>query len=259
MSENRKVFKGVLAYYFIMVKKITLGGILSWIFGILFLFAGMGVIAQGSYISGILVVLCSAMIIPYFNKVASEKLNFQISGGIKFALIIVIFVLLGFAMSGSGDFQNSQNSNSDIGDGNSIPKENGISAYSLNEEITIGDFKYTLHGVKSKTQVGESIMGVEEADGIFLIADVTVENIGNEPEYFQDNIFIVDSQGREFEEDIDAKMYYGYDNLFSGMDKLQPGLPKRAEIIFDVPKDTEGKIGIKKSMWSSDFSAYISW
>ena len=102
-------------------------------------------------------------------------------------------------------------------------------------------------------------MGVEKSDGIFLIADITIENINNEPEYFKDNIFIVDSQGREFEEEINAKIDYGYNNLFSGLDKLQPRLPKRAEIIFEVPKDTEGKIGIKKSMWSSDFSAYVSW
>lgn len=87
------------------VKKITLGLILSWIFGILFLLAGMGVIAQGSYILGILVMLCSAMIIPYFNKIVAEKFHFEISGGIKFVLVIVIFILMGFAMSHSPEFK----------------------------------------------------------------------------------------------------------------------------------------------------------
>ncbi len=252
--------KNILIYFIMSkeVRKITAGLIFSWIFGILFLFGGMGVIGQGSLFSGIVIMLCSAMIIPYFNKLAEEKFNFKISGGIKFILIIIIFIFMGIGISNSEDL-NSSSDIQQIGNSNSIPKENGILLYSLNEEIIIGDFKYILHGVKSKTQVGESILGIEKADGIFLIADVTIENINNEPEYFQDNIFIVDSQGREFEEDIDAKMYYGYDNLFSSLDKLQPGLPKRAEIIFDVPKDTEGKVGIKKSMWSSDFSAHISW
>jgi hypothetical protein len=87
--------------------------------------------------------------------------------------------------------------------------------------------------------------------------DLTIENTGNEPDYFPDSIVILDSQGRQFEEDIDAKISYGYDRVFSSLDKLQPGLPKRSHIIFDVPKDTVGKIAIKKSMWSDDIVAYV--
>ncbi|MBU2633696.1 MAG: hypothetical protein KJ674_00470 [Nanoarchaeota archaeon] len=91
------------------IKKITLGFILSWIFGILFLFTGMGVIGQGSVVYGILIILFSAMIIPYFNKIASEKLHFEISGGIKFALVILIIICIGLSISAS----NSKSSNSD--------------------------------------------------------------------------------------------------------------------------------------------------
>ena len=91
------------------VKKITAGFIFSWIFGVIFLFAGMGLVAQSSYLSGILVMVCSAMIIPYFNKLSSEKFNFEISGGIKFILVIVIFILMGIGMSNSGDFNSNVN------------------------------------------------------------------------------------------------------------------------------------------------------
>lgn len=78
------------------VKKITVGFIFSWVFGVLFLLAGAVTIAT-SPISGIIIVLCSAMIIPYFNKLIAEKLNVEISGGIKFILIIIIFVAIGFS------------------------------------------------------------------------------------------------------------------------------------------------------------------
>ena len=83
------------------MRTITLTGVLSWIFGIIFLITGVSTIGQGSYIIGILIVLCSAMIIPYFNKVIAEKLDIKISGGIKFALVIIILILVGFAMSKS--------------------------------------------------------------------------------------------------------------------------------------------------------------
>jgi len=91
------------------VKKITLGFILSWIFGILFLLLGVGTIGQENVVYGILIILFSAMIIPYFNKIVSDKLGFKISGGIKFALVILILIFMGLATSSS----NSKSSNSD--------------------------------------------------------------------------------------------------------------------------------------------------
>ena len=127
------------------VKKITAGLIFSWIFGILFLFGGMGVIAQGSLFSGIVIMLCSAMIIPYFNKIAEEKFNFRISGGIKFILIIVIFVFMGIGMSGNTDINNPNKNIQDSGDANSIPKEGKIQTYSLNEKIALDNFEYTFN------------------------------------------------------------------------------------------------------------------
>lgn len=80
------------------VKKITLGIILSWIFGVLFLVIGIGVIGTGSSVAGIIIILCSAMVIPYFNKLIAEKLKFKISGGVKFLLVIIIFIAIGFGM-----------------------------------------------------------------------------------------------------------------------------------------------------------------
>jgi len=80
------------------VKKITLGSIFSWVFGILFLLAGVGSIPN-SPIAGIIIILCSAMIIPYFNHLIAEKWNIKISGGVKFLLTIIIFIAMGFAMA----------------------------------------------------------------------------------------------------------------------------------------------------------------
>src|SRR3989338_6845529 len=89
------------------IKKITVGGIFSWIFGILFLLAGAGSIATAP-ITGIIVVLCSAMIIPYFNKLIAEKFHFEISGGIKFLLVIVILITLGFSATNNESSITSQ-------------------------------------------------------------------------------------------------------------------------------------------------------
>jgi len=90
------------------VKKITAGLIFSWIFGVLFLLTGVGVIGTGGYVSGIIIIICSAMIIPYFNHLIKEKFHFEISGGVKWILVIVILIAMGFGMSNSSkDFSQS--------------------------------------------------------------------------------------------------------------------------------------------------------
>lgn len=80
------------------VRKITVGLILSWVFGVLFLLFGMGVIAEGAFVNGILIVLFSALIIPYSNRIFAKNFHFEISGGIKFVLFILIIILAGFSM-----------------------------------------------------------------------------------------------------------------------------------------------------------------
>lgn len=89
------------------VKKITIGFIFSWIFGVLFLLAGAGAIATFP-ILGTIIILCSVMIIPYFNKVIAEKLHFKISGGIKFLLVIIIFVAIGMTDTTKKIYQSNQ-------------------------------------------------------------------------------------------------------------------------------------------------------
>ena len=94
------------------VNKITLGNILSWLFGSLFLLMGIGIIGTGSPASGIIIILCSAMIIPYFNKIIAEKYNVKISGGVKFLLFLIIFVALGFSIANTTQTEKSVTSSS---------------------------------------------------------------------------------------------------------------------------------------------------
>lgn len=75
------------------VHKITVGLILSWLFGVLFIVFGFAVIAQGLQLSGIIMILFSVIIIPYTNKLTIKKFNFEISGGLKFLLAIIVLIL----------------------------------------------------------------------------------------------------------------------------------------------------------------------
>ncbi|MFH1311480.1 MAG: DUF4352 domain-containing protein [Nanoarchaeota archaeon] len=142
-----------------------------------------------------------------------------------------------------------------------MPKENPGSSneeqtvYGLNEKVIVGNFAYKFSNLRKQYEIGNDHFG-DKANGIFLIFDVEVENIGNQAEYINDKIYIIDNQGREFAQD-DGAWIYLKDNLV--FEKLNPGLTKKGQIIFDVPANIEGKIGIKKNMWSSDYAVFISW
>jgi len=167
--------------------------------------------------------------------------------GIFFGVLIILFVI-----SNIGSENGSQGT--EINTENSIKTEE-ISVYSLGDRVVVENFAYTFRDVTEKIYVGSNYFK-EYPNGIFLVFDVEVENIGNKADYINNEIYIIDNQNREFEQD-DGAWAYLEDNLI--FEELNPGLTKKGQIIFDVPKDIDGKIGIKKSSWSSDFSAYISW
>lgn len=167
------------------IKKITAGSIFSWIFGVLFLFAGMSLIALSSYVTGILVIICSAMIIPYFNKISAEKFNFQMSGGVKFILVIVIFVLMGMGMSNSGDF----NSNVNVQPTDNVINQNTQTQPSQNTQTTTSKQK-----VKSATL---SIDRVQIQLANLYPTRITVINTGDVPISPKFDLYVYDSRNNE--------------------------------------------------------------
>jgi hypothetical protein len=139
--------------------------------------------------------------------------------------------------------------------GTTLPTEDNIKTYNLNEEIIMGNFKYVFKSVETRTSIGSSYVG-NEANGIFLIIDLEVENIGNEADYISNEIYVIDNQGREFSQD-DGSWIFLDDNFI--FEELNPGLTKKGQLIFDVPEGISGKACIKKSIFSSNCEAYIIW
>jgi len=75
-------------------KKITVGLILGWIFGVLFALTGIISIFSDP-IPGIVILIMAAVLLPPVNKLVDEKWKFHLSGGIKTILIIIGFIIFG--------------------------------------------------------------------------------------------------------------------------------------------------------------------
>ena len=166
---------------------------------------------------------------------------------ITWVIIVLIVVIIGTWMS-SSDSSNIRTSQVS----QSISK--------LGDRIVVGDFAYTFNDMTTSKQIGESLYGTfvgKKADGKYIILDVTIENVAKESKTIPIGsiIKIVDDQGRKFEHDSSAEIYLK-DEAFS-FTQLQPGLPKRGKIVFDVPENINGKIEIAKGLWSSEMK-YVS-
>lgn len=250
------------------VKKITAGLIFSWIFGVLFLLSGIGTIATAP-ISGLIVILCSMMIIPYFSNLMSEKLNLEISGGLKVVLVIIIFIAFGFAASDDTNQQTAIRSDQQFEETpnpstNEEVNQDSVSSepefYYAGDRVEVGNFAYTINSYYTTDRIGQDIAGTfmgEKADGVFLVLDVTIENIARESKtLWSSYIKVIDDQERTFEHDSTAEIYL--DESFS-FEQIQPGLPKTGKVVFDVPEDLNGVLGISSdSIWSDEVK-YVYW
>lgn len=90
-------------------KKITVGTILSWGFGVLFLLAGISNLTTNT-VSGFIFIVLSAIILPPAVEFTSQKWNFHLSTGLKTVIIIVGLGVAGSLAEYSNDYEtNSYN------------------------------------------------------------------------------------------------------------------------------------------------------
>ena len=75
-------------------KKITVGLILSWIFGILFALTGI-VSVFSEPIPGLVMLIMAAVLLPPVTKLVDQKWKFHLSRGMKIVVIIIGFIIFG--------------------------------------------------------------------------------------------------------------------------------------------------------------------
>lgn len=244
------------------VKKITLGFVLSWLFGILFGLSGIGFAVTGYFGAGIPLILISLILLPPLNKFIEERFNFQLSGGLKLVIVIILFMI--YAVNLPMNYSYDTDYQSETENGLSLPDDSQNtkpSIYKFGDKVIVGDFAYTFHNMSVAYEIGDYSFGTflgEKADGIFVIFDVTIENVGKESKTLWGSyVNIIDDQERKFEHDSTAEFYLR-DEAFS-FEQMQPGLPKRGKIVFDVPTDLSGYIEIvSDNIWSTE-KKYVSW
>jgi hypothetical protein len=128
---------------------------------------------------------------------------------------------------------------------------------SIGEPVTIGDVQWT---VTDAEQLDEllSIKG-EYEQGSFVSIDVTFSNSSNQDVTLATPFFVlIDSEGREFEPDIEDNFFFLFpeENMF--VEPVDPGSTKEGKIIFETAPDSSGlRLRVGEAKFASEETALI--
>lgn len=164
---------------------------------------------------------------------------------VKWTFIVFIALIIVAAIFGGGNNQETSTSTS-VSNSNE-KSSNTPQIYKIGEPVTVGERTYVVNRVSSASTIGDSILE-EKASGIYLIVDLTIENIGKESGNFMtSDVTVYDEQDRKFQ----SATVLGLKNALV-FDQIQPGLKKTGYVAFDVPpgstlrlKLSEGGFGSK--------------
>jgi len=88
--------------------KITISLVLSWGLGVLMAISGVTFLFS-QFLTGVLILLLAAVLLPPVNKFVADKLHFSISGGLKFVIVIILLGIIGVTISTDSNYNSNTN------------------------------------------------------------------------------------------------------------------------------------------------------
>lgn len=134
------------------------------------------------------------------------------------------------------------------------PEDDSVA--SVGETVSVGDVQWT---VTDAQQYDELISDFGNDQGNFIIVNLTFSNNTNQDITFATPFMtLVDSEGREFEPDIDInfRQIKPENNMF--VNQVAPGSTKEGRVIFPVTPDASGlRLQVGGARFASEETVYI--
>lgn len=150
--------------------------------------------------------------------------------------------------NGGSDGGNNGGSSDGGDDGSDGGDEQQTLTHDIGESFTVGDgaqeIEYTVNDYSTiEDYIGSGPDIGSTPDGIFLVVNLDMENVGDESLDISTNFLkVIDDEDRTFDADTEAGIYAEQDSRISAepisFDQLQPGLSVTRSVVFDVPSGT---------------------
>ncbi|PSG99124.1 MAG: hypothetical protein BRC29_03280 [Nanohaloarchaea archaeon SW_7_43_1] len=238
----------------------------SWGFGILLILAGLGSLTM-SVPAAIIYFITGIFLIPNVRQGIDDRLGIKFS---RWVVVLIAFVGIGLgaaitqdstgtsATTSKADNQqeqptqdsnNQQNesekeeqpSNKQVNSENEQESQNTKESrtHSIGDEFTVGDVRYQVNGVKTRKEIGErsygTLIGVE-ADGKFILVDMTVMNEANEAIRMRESSLKLMIDEAEYSTSSEAWAYMEDSFTF---EQLNPGVQVDGNVAYDVPESAD--------------------
>ena len=164
--------------------------------------------------------------------------------------MIIIIVIFAIANSMSGGSSSNEAGSSA---GGATTSANGKTAAAIGTPVRHGKFEFTVTALDpAKSTIGTGSIS-KTAQGQFVLVHVTVRNIGNQQQSFdQSSQKMIDQQGRQLSPDTTAGVYVDPNNFLA---QINPGNSVEGLLVYDIPKDA---VPTKLQLHDSPFSGGVT-
>lgn len=152
--------------------------------------------------------------------------------------LLIVIIIGAVASSGDSDDPTSTSDNNQASNADSSVEAEESESYKIGDVVQLGDIQYTIHGVEQASTIGSEYVNTE-ANGVFLVVDLTVKNIGNESAMVTSSFFKLKNGEKTFDADSSAMIYInqeGNSSLF--LDNLNPDVEMSGKVVFDISQET---------------------
>jgi hypothetical protein len=173
-----------------------------------------------------------------------KKGIFGCFGCIGIVVVIVVIIAIIAVVMGGGDT-----------DSNKDETKNA----KIGEKVKVDDLEYTVNSVQTANSVGNQYVS-SNADGKYIVADVTVKNNGDESITIDTELFKIlngdATNGADSSASTDANTSASDpSDIGFFLEKLNPGNEKTGKVVFDVSEETaqsdETKMQVKSGIFGN--------
>lgn len=123
----------------------------------------------------------------------------------------------------------------------------------IGDKASDGKFQFVVKSVTHAKSVGDTSFGLgATAQGEYTVLNVTVKNIGDQPQTLIDsNQTVFDNKGRKFNADSTADLYLASNGQSAWVSDINPGNSVTGKMAFDLPVGSKAtKVELHDSMFS---------
>lgn len=124
--------------------------------------------------------------------------------------------------------------------------------FAIGEKVKAGDLEYTVNSVENADTVGNQYVS-SNADGKYIVADVTVKNNGDESITIDTELFKILNKGATNGADAAASTEANPSDIGFFLEQLNPSNEKSGKVVFDVSGKTAQSDELKMEVSSGMF------